>query len=129
VQHFTADDDISGINSDVIYYRLKVIGKDGAVKYSNILVVRKNGDKAQVLLSPNPAHTQMTVKLHSEAAAVAHIAMIDYNGKVVRSSKEKLNRGFNYIRFADLKRFANAVYELRIVIGDMVISKTFIIQN
>lgn len=128
-QQFSSNDDISNVYSDVIYYRLKVIGKDGAVKYSNILVVRKNADKAQVLLTPNPAHKHMTVKIHADAAAIAQLSMIDYNGKVVYTTKEKLNKGFNYIQFNNLSRFSNAVYELRIVINETIISKAFIIQN
>lgn len=41
------------ITGDVVYYRIRIAGLAGDIKYTDIVAVRKNGDK-QVSLYPNP---------------------------------------------------------------------------
>lgn len=53
------------------YYRLKMIDKDGRINYSDVKVISSNCNKKSVLLFPNPAIENMTIRLTG------------YTGKVV----------------------------------------------
>ncbi len=128
-QSFLANDDISNVNNDIIYYRLKVIGKDGAIKYSNILVVRKNSEKTVITLAPNPARHFMTVKLYTEKDTDAIMCIIDNGGRIVLVTTQKVYRGFNYIQLNNLNRLSNAGYQLKIVVNEITTVKPFIINN
>lgn len=128
-QSFNATDDISNLTADVIYYRLKVIGKAGAIKYSNILAVRKITKNSALTISPNPTTDFIAVKFYAERNMEVTIAVIDYNGKVILNQQQKVTKGFNNIRFNDLNRFSNGVYQLKVELAESTISKSFIIKN
>lgn len=44
------------------YYRLKIVDKDGAYKYSNILSLNTNCDAYAIIAYPNPTHNAFAVK-------------------------------------------------------------------
>ena len=128
-QNFSATDDVTNVNSDVIYYRLKVIGKDGSIKYSNIAVVRKNVGKTEVSISPNPVNNYVSISFYSDKNAEAFIWIFDYSGKLILSTKQTVSRGFNSIQIENLKNYSNAVYQLKMQVAENIITKKLVIQN
>ena len=128
-QSFSATDNIAGVNSDIFYYRLKVIGKDGAVKYSNILVVRKNVANTDVKIIPNPANTYVSIQFYSEKNTDASIWLIDNAGKIVLTHKQKVLKGFNTIQLKNINKFSNAVYILKIQVNENTATKKLVIKN
>ena len=128
-QSFSAIDNLANNNSDIFYYRLKVIGKDGAVKYSHILVVRKNADKTHVSIMPNPANDYVSIQLYSEKNTESTIWLIDNAGKIILTSIQKVHKGFNTIQLKNINKFSSAVYVLKIQINENTITKKLIIQN
>ncbi len=128
-QSFSTKDDITGVNSEIIYYRLKVIGKDGTIKYSNILIVRKTVVKAIVTVRPNPATTSASVMFYAEKVAEIEMRMIDKLGQIVFTEKKKTIRGYNTITLANLNRYCNAVYTIELSVDDKIIRQQLIIWN
>jgi hypothetical protein len=96
-QAFTFTDNTAGINSDIIYYRLKAIGKNGEIKYSNVLVVRQITDNLKVTMMPNPAGSYVTLNVQAEKNGKAQITLIDKTGRKVLTQAEKLVTGFNNV--------------------------------
>ncbi|MEP7237119.1 MAG: T9SS type A sorting domain-containing protein [Ferruginibacter sp.] len=128
-QSFSATDDITGINNDVIYYRLKVIGKDGSIKYSNILAVRKVAGSKEINIAPNPVNDYVSIKFYSDKDAVTSIVIIDNTGKIILNSKQKIFKGFNSIQFDNLHKFSNGVYQVKMQLNENTITKNFVIRN
>ncbi|MBK8608419.1 MAG: hypothetical protein IPL84_00235 [Chitinophagaceae bacterium] len=78
---FSATDDVSNINSEIIFYRLKVVGKTGSVKYSNIVHVKKQNNNIDITLSPNLANFIFTVSFYAIKDTDASIWLFDNAGK------------------------------------------------
>jgi hypothetical protein len=78
VQYYSAVDDnpLNGIN----YYRLKEVGLNGDIFYSQIVTVNINRDPAP-RISPNPANTYFTVL--SGAEPIEEITLLDASGKKI----------------------------------------------
>ena len=78
-------DDISNVstNNQIIYYRLKMIDKDGKFTYSKIVSININNMVASVKLFPNPASSVLNVQLLSNASSNANIKIVDTYGKTV----------------------------------------------
>ena len=55
LQSFSFIDDVANVNKEIIYYRIKVISKNGEIQYSNIIVIRRQQSKTLVSVMPNPA--------------------------------------------------------------------------
>lgn len=125
-QSFGFIDDISSINNEIIYYRLKIIGKTGEIKYSSVLVIRIKQSKTPVTIMPNPANDYVTVNVFAERNKEATMMLIDKVGRRVLVQKEKLSKGFNNISL-NIDRFSEGVYALVIEIDAEKIIKQLII--
>ncbi len=125
-QNFNFIDDVTGINNEIIYYRLKVVGKTGEVKYSNILVIRKKELQTPVTLMPNPASNYVTVNFFAEKNMQVTIILIDKIGSKLLVQKHNLTRGFNNISLA-LDKYNEGVYALVVETGSEKITKQLVI--
>ena len=128
-QSFSAFDDVSNVNSDIIYYRLKVIGKAGEIKYSNVLVVRKNRTQNEISVTPNPADNTITVTFYAEKNTEAVIWLFDNAGKLVKQHRQQVWKGYNSIQLTDLHKYSNGMYILKIMVDDITTSKTLILKK
>ena len=128
-QSFSAFDDVSNVNSDIIYYRLKVIGKAGEIKYSNVLVVRKNRTQNEISVTPNPADNTITVTCYAEKNTKILIWLFDNAGKLIKQHTQKVFKGYNNIQLTDLHKFSNGMYILKIIVDDITTSKTLILKK
>ena len=129
-QVFTSTDNIAGINEDIIFYRLKVIGANDEVKYSNVIRIRITQSKTtSVTLMPNPANNNVYAKFYYEKESEGNIRLIDAAGKAVLVQKIKAVNGVNTVELMGLNKYPNGVYIVQISIGDMVISQKLVLWN
>jgi hypothetical protein len=126
-QSFGYIDDISAVTSDIIYYRLKVIGKAGDIQYSNILLVRRNLVKTPVAIMPNPAHEYVAVKFFVEKESEVTIRLVDNIGKTVLLQKQKVSKGSNMIQLNGLTKYSSGVYTLQVLVNDEVVTHKLIL--
>jgi len=128
-QRFSATDDITNVNSGIIYYRLKVIGRSGEIKYSNIISVRKNTANIEISILPNPVKHYVVIRMYADKAGEAAVCLIDNAGKIILREKQKLVRGFNNIQLNQMNRYPNGLYILKIEADGNVTAKKIIIHN
>ncbi|WP_462255476.1 Ig-like domain-containing protein [Ferruginibacter sp.] len=126
-QSFAYTDDISGLNNEVIYYRLKVVGKAGEIKYSNVLAVRKNQTKTPVSMLPNPANDYVSMRFFVAKESEVIIRLLDNLGKTVLIQKQKVNRGNNTILLNGLSKFTAGVYSIQIFANDEIVTQKLIL--
>ncbi len=110
-QSFGFTDNTSHITNNIIYYRLKIIGKTGEIKYSNVVVVRKAQTQTPVTIMPNPASGYVNVNLYVDKNILASFILIDKVGSKVLSQKEKLTKGFNNVNL-NLDKLSEGVYAI-----------------
>jgi hypothetical protein len=96
-QNFNLIDNVAGINSEVIYYRLKVFTKAGEVKFSDVEVVRRSQMQTTVNVMPNPASDHVTVNVMVGQNFQGKISLVDKIGRKVLSQDAKFARGSNNI--------------------------------
>jgi len=128
-QSFGTTDDVLNTNSTVIYYRLKVIGKAGEIKYSNVLVVRKPQTKIFVIMMPNPAHDYVSIKLAVEKISDITVRLINSSGKLVLIHKQKVDAGNNIIQLNNLDKFSPGVYTVQIYSNEDILTEKLIITK
>ena len=67
-------------------YRLQVVDNDGNLSYSGILVVNLAGAKSAVLVFPNPATDQVTIR-YSGISGMTTLQLLNIEGKVLLQKK------------------------------------------
>jgi hypothetical protein len=101
---------VSGINtyealdatplSGLAYYRLKMIDKDGTVKYSQLVTLR-NKTTTKLEVFPNPTNGALSIS-HSKASNGAAIRIFTMEGKLVKSINAQRDAVQTAINIAEL---------------------------
>lgn len=110
--------------SGLIFYRVKVSGKNGATAYSNISAIRKPGGiKENALVYPNPARGLLWLSFNSTKIAGAEINIFNSNGRLAMQTRLPVSIGENLLQLPDLAAQPAGVYLVKIKIGGTIISK------
>ena len=72
---------ITGINNEILYCRLKVIGEAGEIKYSNVIVIRFTQAQKLLTVSLNPANNYFKVSFNTKKQKV--VLRLIYNLGVI----------------------------------------------
>lgn len=104
-------------NSTRVFYRLKMIDKDGSFKYSDVLPVLVECNKIQALAYPNPVQDGRLYVSLTGINGNVNGTLVSITGQVL--SKNKLINGTNTL---DVKNIADGTYVLNIE-GDNGFSK------
>jgi hypothetical protein len=115
VNNYGFTDDVTGLKSGKIYYRLQMVDNDGKFTYSNIALVTVLSDGNFVVIYPNPVKDQLIVVTNSPISK-ADVRITDQSGKVVYQQQfENIQGGaLNKINVAGL---AKGVYYLQFTTG------------
>ncbi|GAB2828702.1 T9SS type A sorting domain-containing protein [Ferruginibacter profundus] len=128
-QSFGMIDNTSNITGDILYYRLKVVGKNGEVKYSNTLVVRRDRSASPVTIMPNPAKDYVAIRFFTDKASTISLRLVNDIGKVILLQKSNASKGLNTILINDLATYGAGVYTLQVWLNGEVISHKLILTK
>ncbi len=129
LKNYTDYDNISLINSDVVFYRIKVLASNGQEAYSNVVLVRKSTTRASVTILPNPAHESASVRFYSEKETVATLSIKDITGRLIHVQTARVFKGNNSLLLNGLSKYSDAVYHVQILIDNDLLTTKLIIQN
>ena len=127
--YFSGVDNIISVSSNIIFYRLKVIAKNGQEVYSNVVLIRKSIIKIPVSVYPNPANDITSVQLYLEKETEVTISIKDVTGRWVHTQKVRAFKGNNKLPLTGLSRFSKGVYHVQILINNDLFTSKLIIQN
>jgi hypothetical protein len=123
---YHATDNISGIEDNLIYYRLKIVSVSGKITYSNIISLPLNYNVAEgVQIAPNPVQDQLKIIVVSGKRVKADLQVYDENGKILINTSENILPGNNVLAYPQVSRFSKGVYYLRIKFNDNIITRKF----
>ena len=128
-QSFAFTDDVSGVNKDIIYYRIKVIGKAGEIQYSNILIVRRQQSKTIISIMPNPANDYVSVIFFAEKETNITMRLIDNLGKIIVLPTQKAVKGNNTLQLNGLGKYSNGVYSLQLFVNGEVVTQKLVLAK
>ena len=79
--------------SNTLYYRLKMLDKDGTFEYSKVKSISSKTSKGDLKIYPNPISNTIKAELTSIASGDIDISIVDAFGKIVQTSKQKISEG------------------------------------
>ncbi len=98
-------DNISSVNSSLVYYRLKMVDKDGKFMYSEVAVIRLANQQGQMtmLTYPNPAVNQVRVTIPSDwqNKTIAY-SIYNLNGSLIKQKVDSNAGQTETFNIADL---------------------------
>lgn len=92
------------------FYRLKITRSSGAVYYSNLLRFEYGQTKKELKVYPTQVDDQLTVQVQSDNVSTINLLFVDYNGRIVLTRKQHLNKGHNAFRVDGLGALERGTY-------------------
>lgn len=115
--------------TDAAYYRLKVIGKDGKMEYSNILVFRSQETTTNPMtVYPSLVQSAATVSLTSAGKENAVIIITDMSGRTVKQQNILLQKGTNSIQLSGFDQFRKGNYIVSVNTAQQKFARQIIVQ-
>ena len=111
---YRKDDDISGLNNHVFYYRLKMVDINGSARYSNIVIIKTDHKSIQVTATPNPFKDVLKVNINSDKQGKVDLSVTDVSGRVMLQKHAILSGGNNVILLSDFINMSDGVYILHV---------------
>ncbi|MEP6676183.1 MAG: T9SS type A sorting domain-containing protein [Ferruginibacter sp.] len=128
-QHFNYTDDIRTVASEIIFYRLKIIGDNGQIKYSNVLLIRRNAVRTEVKVIPNPANDHFTVSFYAQKETAISFRLMNNIGQTVLVQSAKASAGQNSLQVNDLQKLSNGVYTLQFYVNDGTVTTKVVLHK
>jgi hypothetical protein len=111
------------------YYRLKMIGTNGQVSYSNVLVFRPDNDNRQSFkMYPSIINDNATVNITSDKSEQTSLQVFDLNGRAVYQKKIALQQGNNNVAVNGFSNLPLGTYIATVKAGNLTYSQKIMVQ-
>ena len=108
------DIDVANLQSQYVFYRLKMYDQDGTYKYSNVIKVSLSDIQSEMTMSPNPAiNSDIKASITSSADCNADWQVIDGAGRILLHNSTNLKKGNNDL-YINISQIAKGAYYLKV---------------
>ncbi len=116
-------DDASKLKGTV-YYRLKLVDKNGSSTYSKVISIPLSINKYQLSIYPNPLKSGQDLKLTyvSEKTGTANFQVINSVGKKVINFASPINEGSNTLSL-QIAHLLPGIYYVAIAVNNIIVQK------
>ena len=131
VQNLSTADDISNINSNVIYYRLKVYSSNIQYKISQVikLDLSANSSKALISIAPNPVKDMLSLNIYAPSARNMQVKIFDGVGKLMRTTPSEMVHGNTAVALSNFENWHNGVYIVKVFLDNEVFIKRILLSK
>jgi trimeric autotransporter adhesin len=112
--NYSHADDISAVTANFIYYRIKVINKNGVVTYSQTVKITL-GDNAKITVMPNPFSSFLNIQLTASKKNKATITIFNARGQNVYGNSFTLQKGTSSYNINGFGALPKGIYVVTIV--------------
>lgn len=121
VRAYTYDDETSPLKSNnLMYYRLKILDRDGVFEYSKVVSVSRNQEKSDDYLTvyPNPFNSDVTIILESTSETEMNVEVKDLTGKLMGVFNQQTKAGKNTIEVQNFNNLPSGFYFMTVKLGN-----------
>ncbi len=130
IEAYSAIDDISNMNAEMIYYRLRTVMRNGTTNWSPVATIRRNNTNLlDIQVAPNPVKGPARLFITAEKTGVAGIRIVDINGKLLYSYKEKIAAGNTSLIINQSANWPAGIYYLHFTMGENSVVQKFTVTR
>ena len=111
------DNNLKALRSDIIYYRIKQLDKDGKFAYTEIRSIRLDGKSFSANVFPNPVSSTGSVNIDLVNDVKINIILTDAAGKEIQKAMIDGKEGLNIYKL-NMSTLASGTYQLKIIAGN-----------
>lgn len=112
--NYSLTDNLSAYTQPSVYYRLKMLDKDGRFSYSNIVRLSCSTAKSGLSIYPNPAKDEVSLMFTTGSNGNVLLKIIDKAGRIVKMEKVSAVKGANTVKLPDIGSLLTGTYMLEV---------------
>jgi len=113
IDYSYTDNEVATLSSSVIYYRLKMVDRDGTYAYSNVITISLADIAGKVSIFPNPAADKTNVTIGAERDGKIQWKILDNAGRIVLESTAQVKKGRNNM-VINVNKLSAGIYYLTV---------------
>ena len=113
-KNYNYNDNIVSLNSNIYYYRLKMVETTGIIKYSSVVKIKLNSKGFNVEATPNPFSDQIKINIENPVSEKTIVTLNDVSGRKMKQTESTLLSGNNALLMTDLGKLPSGVYLLTV---------------
>ena len=127
-QNYSYQDNNVPAGATILYYKLRMVDKDNAYKFSNVVTVKISGSKVKdFVITPNPASADAQIRFYAAKSGVAKIIVYDAAGKVVQQQQANVLSGNNSIAINNITKLSEGMYTIKMITNEESFSSKLIV--
>jgi hypothetical protein len=118
IHDYSVNDQLYNVNSNVVYYRLKIVDKDGKYNYSKIIPVKLDQPESTISVYPNPVDNYVVVNLYSDKPGTGLLRLIDDAGRQILTKTFTVVNGNNNFVVDQLGPLQRGIYVIQLMVNN-----------
>ncbi len=129
--NYVYQDDLGKVTNPTIYYRIKLVNKSNAIKYSSIISIPINATPGEnkVALFPNPVKDILQLQVSAIKKSKIKIDIFESSGKLVFSYTTIVQKGNTLLKLDEFNSQQKGMYFAQIQIGDQVLQQKILLNR
>ena len=126
VHNYYINDQLYNVNSNVVYYRLRIVDKDGKYNYSKIIPVKLDQPENSISVYPNPVDNYAIVNLYSDKPGNSVLRLIDEAGRQILVKSFTVVAGNNNLTVDQLGHLPKGIYVIQVMLNNNLYNQKII---
>jgi len=121
---YTATDDLSGLNTPYVYYRIRMVESGNVQLLSPVVKFANNRTgNTSIRVMPNPVRDQMQLLVNAVKGGPATLSVFDQSGKRIYNANFSLQKGNNSIVLDCMAGLSDGLYQLVLATENRLITE------
>lgn len=118
VHDYVINDQLYNISGNIVYYRLRIVDKDGKYSYSKVVPVKLDTPESSLSVYPNPVDSYTILNMVSDKSATGILRLIDNSGKQILTKSFTVTTGNNSVMVDQLGNLPKGIYVIQVMINN-----------
>lgn len=127
VVDYNYQDDITAVQSAIIFYRIRAVDKGGKSFIGKTAVVTVEEGKRMVLLMPNPVKNQAQLVINGPKDEPVTVTVLDISGRTMSTIKTSLPKGTTLLEIKNLDEWPRGTFFVRVAMGGHVLTRKMVL--
>ena len=118
VHNYNLNDQLYNVNSNIAYYRLRIVDNSGKFSYSKVVPVKLDQPVTGFSLYPNPIDNYTILNLFSDKQSMGVLRVMDNSGRQILAKSISVNNGSNSIMVDELGYLPKGIYMVQVLLNN-----------
>jgi hypothetical protein len=124
--YYSINDQLFNVNSDIVYYRLRIVDKNGKFSYSKVIPVKLEQPENVLSVYPNPMTDYTTLSIYAVKPASGTIRLIDNAGKQIMLKSFNVYSGTNSVLVDQLGSLPRGIYVIQVMFNNKLYNQKIV---